>query len=139
MYVYILLGNVCTSVCINLSYCFPVTTIGDFFGETGVVFRKERTANIRALSICTCLIITKDDLDGELADCEFDVDATIQALCKLQVCTITSIRDIHITTHTHHHTYILPYTNIYTPYIHVRTKSRTFYGYLEYLKRKCIF
>jgi CRP-like cAMP-binding protein len=57
---------------------------GGFFGETAIVFRRKRTANIRAACLCVCYSLTKDDLDNELKDCDFDVDATIQSLIKLQ-------------------------------------------------------
>lgn len=63
---------------------FATLQPGGFFGETGLVFRAERMANIRAASICVCYVLTKDDLDAELCDCDFDVDATIKALVKLQ-------------------------------------------------------
>jgi CRP-like cAMP-binding protein len=58
------------------------TQEGGFFGETGLVFRSRRTANIRATSLCVCYSITKDELDDELRDCEFDVESTIQSLVR---------------------------------------------------------
>ena len=63
---------------------FTKLLAGGFFGETGLVFRSRRTASIRAAELCVCYSITKDELDGELRDCEFDVEGTIKTLCALQ-------------------------------------------------------
>ena len=55
---------------------------GSFFGETGVVFRSVRNANVVATSFCVLYVLTKDILDNELRGCDFDADATVQSLAR---------------------------------------------------------
>jgi CRP-like cAMP-binding protein len=58
---------------------------GAFFGETGLVFRSERNANVVAASFCVLYVITKDVLDNELRGCDFDADATVTSLARCVV------------------------------------------------------
>jgi CRP-like cAMP-binding protein len=74
----------CEVVSADKKTVFAKLAKGSFFGETGLVFKSRRTANIRACSLCVCYILNKDQLDRELADCDFDADATIKNLTKLQ-------------------------------------------------------
>ena len=53
---------------------------GGFFGETGLVYRTRRTANIRAATICTCYVLTKEEFDSELQGYNIAEEAPQQAL-----------------------------------------------------------
>ena len=74
----------CEVVSADKKIVFAKLTKGSFFGETGLVFRSRRGANIRACSLCVCYVLSKDDLDRELVDCDFDAEATVKNLSRLQ-------------------------------------------------------
>lgn len=57
---------------------------GNFFGETGLVFRSERSANAFALTFCVIYIVRKNDLDRLLDTHEFDATAAVKSLTHLQ-------------------------------------------------------
>lgn len=63
---------------------FAKIDAGGFFGETGLVYRSRRTANIRAATICTCYILTKEEFDSELQGCNIEESAAALSLDRLQ-------------------------------------------------------
>lgn len=66
------------------SVVFATLVPGNFFGETGLVFRSERSANAFALSFCVIYVVRKVDLDRLLDTHEFDATATVKSLTHLQ-------------------------------------------------------
>jgi CRP-like cAMP-binding protein len=68
----------------DLKTVFAKIDAGGFFGETGLVYRSRRTANIRAATICTCYILTKEDFDSELQGCNIEESAAATSLERLQ-------------------------------------------------------
>lgn len=81
---YFIESGSCEVLSADNNIVFAKLTRGSFFGETGLVFKSRRTANIRASSLCVCYILNKDQLDRELSDCDFDAAATIKNLTRLQ-------------------------------------------------------
>jgi len=81
---YFIESGSCEVVSADKKTVFAKLSKGAFFGETGLVFKSRRTANIRASSLCVCYILHKDQLDRELTDCDFDADTTLKNLAKLQ-------------------------------------------------------
>jgi hypothetical protein len=54
---------------------FATLNQGSFFGETGMVFSDKRVANVKALGVCMCYCLLRQDLDNELRSCSAE-DAT---------------------------------------------------------------
>lgn len=77
---YFVESGVAEVVSTNLKTVFAKINAGGFFGETGLVFRSRRTANIRAATICSCYILTKEDFDSELQGCNVEQDAPQKSL-----------------------------------------------------------
>jgi CRP-like cAMP-binding protein len=63
---------------------YTTLTSGQFFGETSLVFKSERSATIKAKSFCLIYVLSKTALEAALRGCDFNAEMTVQSLKTLQ-------------------------------------------------------